>query len=87
MTDFIQPLELQTWFQSIFAGTPEIFLIIALIVIAGGAAFFRMTTLTFVFMTGMFLLMFSGLIASPLIILMAIIGGLGLGYLLQRIFY
>lgn len=87
MVDFIPPLELGTWFQSVFAGTPDIFVIIALIIIASGAAFFRMTTLTLIFMAGMFLLMFSGVITSPILYLIAVLGGLAIGFVLQRIFY
>ena len=83
---WIQPLELQTWLISVFAGTPEIFGGIALLVIATMAATFRMTTVGLFFMIGMFLLMFSGFINSVLLILIAVIGGLALGYLIHRIF-
>ena len=83
---WIQPLELQTWLISVFAGTPEIFGGIALLVIATMAATFRMTTVGLFFMIGMFLLMFSGFINSVLLILIAVIGGLALGYMIHRIF-
>ena len=58
---WIEPLELQTWLMSVFAGTPEFFTIIALMVIAGIAGFFRMTGLGIFFMIALFLLMFSNL--------------------------
>ena len=84
--DWIQPLELQTWLISIFAGTPEIFAGIALLVITAMAATFRMTVIGLFFMIGMFLLMFSGFINSVLLVLIAVIGGLALGYIIHRIF-
>ena len=83
---WIQPLELQTWLISVFAGTPEIFAAIALLVITRLAAYFRMTLIGLVFIIGMFLLMFSGFIDSVLLILIAIIGGLALGFFMVRIF-
>ena len=83
---WIQPLELQTWLISVFAGTPEIFAAIALLVITSLAAYFRMTLIGLVFIIGMFLLMFSGFIDSTLLILISVIGGLAIGYLISRIF-
>ena len=83
---FIDPLALETWLISIFAGTPEIFAGIALLVISSMAAMFRMRVIGLFFMIGMFLLMFSGFINSVLLILIAVIGGLALGYMLHRIF-
>ncbi len=83
---FIEPLALETWMISIFAGTPEIFAGIALLVISSMAAMFRMSVIGLFFMIGMFLLMFSGFINSVLLILIAVIGGLALGYMLHRIF-
>ena len=83
---FIEPLNLEVWMISIFAGTPEIFAGIALLVISSMAAMFRMSVIGLFFMIGMFLLMFSGFINSVLLILIAVIGGLALGYMLHRIF-
>ncbi len=83
---WIQPLELETWLISIFAGNPEIFAGISLLVIAALAATFRMTTIGLFFMIAMFLLMFSGFINSILLIFITVIGGLALGYLIHRIF-
>jgi len=83
---WIEPLELETWMLSIFAGSTEIFAAIALLVITSLAAMFRMNTIGLFFMLGVFLLMFSGFINSVLLILIAVIGGLALGYLLQSIF-
>ncbi len=83
---WIEPLNLETWMLSVFAGTPEIFAAIALLVITSLAAAFRMNTIGLFFMLGVFLLMFSGFINSVLLILIAVIGGLALGYLIHRIF-
>lgn len=83
---WIEPLELQTWFMNVFAGTPDIFLAIALFAISGLAAFFRMPILALFFMIGIFLLLFSSFITSPIIILIAIIGGLLIGFVLAKIF-
>ncbi len=84
--DWIQPLNLEMWLISVFAGTPEVFAGIALLVITALAATFRMSVIGLFFMIGMFLLMFSGFINSVLLILIAVIGGLVLGYMIHRIF-
>jgi uncharacterized membrane protein YvlD (DUF360 family) len=86
MTDFIPPLELETWIIQVFSGDPEIFTAIALLVIASMAGYFRMNTITTFFMVGVFLLMFSGFIAPSLLILISILGGLALGYFVSRLF-
>ncbi len=83
---WIEPLELETWMISIFAGTPEIFAGIALLVISSMAAMFRMKVIGLFFMIAMFLLMFSGFINSVLLIFIMVIGGLALGYIIHRMF-
>jgi len=83
---FIEPLALETWMIQVFAGSPEIFAAIALLVITALASTFRMTIMGLFFMIAMFLLMFSGFIDSVLLILIAIIGGLAIGYLFYKIF-
>lgn len=83
---WIESLNLSVWLIQIFAGTPEIFTAIALLVIATMASMFRMTLGGLFLMIAMFLLMFSGFIDSVLLILIAVIGGLMLGYWLSRIF-
>jgi len=83
---WIEPLALETWLISVFAGTPEIFMVVALVVIAGLSAIFRMTLIGLFFIIAMFLLMFSGFIDSTLLILISVIGGLAIGYLISRIF-
>jgi len=82
---FIEPLNLQTWLINVFAGDSTYFSAIALFVIVGLSAYFRMNMLAMFFMIGIFLLMFSGFINSPIVILIAIIGGLLVGYWVSRI--
>lgn len=86
MVEWIQPLKLGTWLPEVFAGTPDIFLALALLSIFGVAGYFRMNMMSMFFMIGVFLLMFSSFISSPIIVLVAIIGGLAIGYSLSRIF-
>jgi len=83
---WIQPLELQTWLVSVFAGTSEIFAAIALLVVTTMAAYFRMNGISLLFIVAIFLLMFSGFINSVLLAIMAIVGGILIGYWLWRIF-
>jgi len=84
--EIIKSLELQTWLQSVLAGSPDIFIALAMLVIFAMAGFFRMSMLVTFFLLGTFLLMFSSFVSSPIIILFAIIGGLLIGYTISRIF-
>jgi len=83
---WIEPLELETWFISVLSGDPEIFVGIALLAIVTLCGYFRMNGIGMFFIIGMFLLMFSGFINSPLIILIVIIGGLLIGLILNKVF-
>lgn len=83
---YIEPLNLETWFTQVFAGSPEIFTAIALLVIASMAGYFRMNGIGLFFMIITFLLMFSGYINSPLLALISVFGGLLIGYTMSRIF-
>lgn len=83
---FIQPLELQTWLVSVFAGNPEIFTAVALLVMVSMAAMFRMNGIAMFFILAMFLLMFAKTLNSVLLYLMMIIGGIAIGYWIYRIF-
>lgn len=83
---FIEPLELGTWMQSVLAGSPDIFIGLAMMVLFGMAAFFRMNLLVTFSLISIFLLMFATFIGSPIIILFFIIGGLLIGFTLARIF-
>ena len=84
--DFIEPLAMETWIGSVLAGTPEILLGLAVLVIFGLAGFFKMNMLATFFLMVVFLLMFSSFISSPIILLVFIIGGLLLGLSLAKIF-
>ena len=86
MVDFIPPLQMETWFLSVLSGDPEIFTAIALLAIASLAGYFRMNGIGLFFIIGMFLIMFSGFINSPLVILILVISGLLIGLMLNRIF-
>ncbi len=83
---YIQPLQLETWFINVFSGTPTIFLGVSLLIISTLAMFFRMTPLAFFFIIGVFLLMFSEFVASPLVILIIVFSGLIIGYVLSKVF-
>jgi len=82
---WLEPLKLETIFVNIFAGTPDYFFIIALIVIAGMAGFFRMTTLTLFFMLGLFLFILSETTISVFLVFFSIIAGLIVGYVISRL--
>lgn len=81
-----EPLHMEEILVTIFSGTPEIFIAVALFLISGMSAYFRMNGIGMFFMMGIFLLMFSGFVSSYLMVLLSIIGGLFVGYLIQRIF-
>jgi len=51
---YTAPLDLQYWFVNTFSGSVEIFIALALILIAGLAAFFRMTNALFFIMVFVF---------------------------------
>lgn len=84
MTAFLEPLKLQTFFMNIFAGNPDYFIAISIIIIAAMAGFFRMMNLTFFFMLGLFFLMFSEYAISPILTLFLILAGLVVGFTASR---
>ena len=86
MVDWIEPLQLETWIKSVLAGSSDIFLAIAMLFIFGFAAYFRMPIMAAFFLLAVFLLMFSSFISSPIIILIAVVGGLLIGYGLSKMF-
>jgi len=83
--DYIQPLALQTWLESVLAGTPDIFIALALLVIFGMAGYFRMQGFSMFIMVGIFALLFVEIIPFSLVTLIAIFGGLAIGYVLSNI--
>lgn len=86
MADWIPPFELKTIIVNMFAGNPDIFLAVALISISAMSAYFRMSVVAMFFMLGIFILMFSGeVIQSPMVTVFAIIAGLVVGLLVNKI--
>jgi hypothetical protein len=83
---WIQPLDLKTIIIQIFAGNPDYFGAIAVLVITGMAGYFRMNGIGLFFMLGLFVLMFSGYIGLNFLIVFAIIGGLVIGYSISKMF-
>jgi hypothetical protein len=83
---FIEPLSLEKIFVNVLSGSPDIFIGLALLVIFGMAGYFRMNMLVASTFVGIFLLMFSSFISSPIVILFFIIGGLLLGFTLAKVF-
>ena len=81
----IEPLELQTWVVNVFAGDATYFAAIAVLALTALAAYFRMSMLGMFLMIGVFILMFSGFVPLSLTILIAIVGGLLIGYWVSRI--
>lgn len=76
-TPFIEPLNLQCLLVNTLAGNAEIFLAIAFIVLASIAAFFRMTSMTFFAMFGLFLIfMYPFLNVGLWVFLFVLIGGI-----------
>lgn len=86
MVAWLEPLELETVFVNVFAGDPQFFMVISLVVISALAGFFSMTTLTLFFMLGLFLLMFSGFAMDYLVVLFATIAGLAIGFSISKIY-
>jgi hypothetical protein len=85
MVAWLEPLNLEVFFITLFAGDPQYFLALALIIISAVAGYLRMTTLTLFFMIGIFILMFSGYVTNYIVVLFAIIAGLAVGYTINKI--
>lgn len=80
-----QPLDLEYWFVNVFAGSFDIFLFLLVILIAGLAAKFRMSNLSF----GIILLCMAILlsISYPWLLVLAIsLTGLGVYYTFTKLF-
>ena len=83
--EWIEPLNWEVIFISIFAGSATYFAPIAIFGIITLSAYFRMNVLTMGLMIFIFLMMFSGFFESSLVILIAIIGGLLVGHTISKI--
>lgn len=82
---WVEPLALQTILINIFSGDASYFTAIAFFAIISLSAYFRMTGITLGFMLITFSLMFSGFVPASLVVFIAIIGGLIVGYIIPRI--
>jgi uncharacterized membrane protein YqgA involved in biofilm formation len=82
---WIEPLQLEIWIVNVFSGSLDIFSAIALLVIAGLAGYFGMSVLTMILMIAIFALMFTEYVTLSFITIIAIIGGLLIGYWISRI--
>lgn len=85
MSDFILPLELETWFVNVFAGSIDIFTAVVLLVIMGLAGYFRMSGVALIFMIGLFFAMFQGYINQEIYFILLAIGGLLIGFVISNI--
>ena len=82
---WVEPLNLETWIINVFSGDIAIFTAVALFVITGMAAYFRMTGVTLMLMIGVFFIMFSGYVDQSIYFLLVSIGGLLVGYWISQI--
>ena len=82
---WIEPLSLEIITINIFAGNVAIFTAIALFVITGMAAYFRMTGVTLMLMIGVFFIMFSGYVDQSIYFLLVAISGLLVGYWISQV--
>ncbi len=85
MVEWINSLELQTWFVNIFSGNLEIFTLIAIISIIGIVAVFKMTQISLLLFIGIFVFMFKDSITPYIYVLLAIVGGLVVAFTLNKI--
>jgi len=84
MAAWLEPLKLQTFFMNIFAGSPDYFIAIAIIIISAMAGYFKMGAMTLFFMLGLFMFIFFEYTMSPILTLFLIIVGLLIGYVVSR---
>ena len=74
-TGFIEPLNLECWLINIFAGSIEIFIFFAFIVLSGLAARFRMPNLVMFVLMGLFGILMSTYFRG-IFVLIVLIGGM-----------
>ena len=68
-----EPLDLEYWFQTVLAGTPEIFVLISMLAITSMSAYFKMSGITFgIFLTMFAVIMFSNGFNALLLLLVLI---------------
>lgn len=77
----IEPLELQTWLLNVLAGSSEIFVFLAVIIVAALCARFRMPNVIFGVMLALFAVMFANFFPGIYVIALIIIGYITFGSL------
>ena len=76
MSSYILPFDLERIFLHLFAGSPELFTFIAIIVISGALAFFRVPDKVYLPMLALFGILFALWIGAGLYVLTILIVGL-----------
>lgn len=79
-----QPLDLQTHFITVLAGSPEIFSFVAMLVVAYGCAYFNLSNKMSLVMFAAFILIMATYLQG-LYILLILIGGLVTFYSLRKL--
>lgn len=82
---WIQSLELETIFINIFSGSQDIFVAVAMFFIFGMAGYFRMNGIAMFFMFTVFLVMFHAYVASYMLLIIGMIGGLLAGLFISQL--
>jgi len=70
---FIEPLDLRTLFVNTLAGSPNIFLILSVIIMSIGAGYFRMPSFAFLILLGLWMLMLETVLHTGVFTLMTLI--------------
>lgn len=73
MSEFIMPLDFQTWFVQVFAGDLTFFLVIMAFVILSLGAYFRMKTIIIGSVMMLFFVLFQTILPSALVAIGGII--------------
>ena len=82
---FIPPLQLETWIVNVFAGDIKYFTAIVILFITMMAGYFRMVTLTLMFMLVIFFVIFKGYVDQSIYFIIISLGGLLVGWWVKQI--
>lgn len=82
---FVPPFDVQYWLLNVFSGSLGIFIGVALIVIAGLAAYFKMSNSIFFISVFLFTLLM-GTFISEFFIIAIVMAGLFVAYSLSRLY-
>jgi hypothetical protein len=80
------PFDLYYWFVNVFAGSMEVFLAIAFLVIAALSGMFRMPNIITGMMFAAFVIMLSASVDVPMFVLVLLFIAIMIGYSLARLF-